>query len=127
MKKDISEQSPLKMRFDGIEHIKTKMTFHFIDQKKHQPNTIASSKTFSFALMVRNKIQSVFLSCVMVRNGIPSIIIFRGMVRNGIPSLFNFREMVRKGIPNFFYLSWNGSEQYSEHFPFRGTDGILTD
>jgi hypothetical protein len=53
----------------------------------------------------------------MVRNEIPSTFIFR----------FLFRGMVRNEILSFYYLLRNGLERNSEHFPFRGTDGILTE
>jgi hypothetical protein len=44
-----------------------------------------------------------------------------------VPSFFIFQEMVRNGISEFFHPSRNGSEQNSEHFPIRKTDGIPTE
>ncbi len=57
---------------------------------------------------------------------VSSVFLFCKMVRNGIPSFFDIREMARKSIRSI-YLLQSGSEQNSEHFPIRGTDGIPTE
>jgi len=134
-----NETNSQKMRFDGINNIKTKNTFHFIYQKSIMRTPSQVTKLFSFAYWFGTKLR-VFLICEMVRNGIPSTSSSREwlernydvpsgflvckMIRNGIPSIFISRGMVRNEIPSFFLslAEWLGTE--SEQFLFRGTDGI---
>ncbi len=95
--------------------------------------------------MVRNEILSLFLHNLrngLERNSEHFYLPWNGLERSyEVPSVFLFCKMIRNGIPNFFflprngsklnseflYLLRNGSEQNSEHFPFRGTDRILTE
>jgi hypothetical protein len=61
----------------------------------------------------------------MVRNGFLCFFLLPWRVRNRIVRVF-FRWMVRNGIPTFS-LPRNCSERNSERFPFRETDGTLTE
>ncbi len=107
-----------KMRVWRNRQYKNKKDFLFYKSKKHHANTVASSKTFFFRLMIQTKIHSVFLFCEMVGTEFRAFLSSTEWFRTKLWSSKCLSLLQNGSEPNseLFYLRRNGSERNSEYF-----------